>query len=189
MNGERIGGVLLAAGAATRFGADKLAADLGGETLLHRAAAAMLGAGLDPVIVVVAPGTDRPVPDRVTTVVNDNARDGMATSVRAGLAALRGEPDVAAAVIAPADQPWCGTAVYSRLVDAYLRSGRPVIVATFDGAPRNPVLLARAQWRLSERIDGDVGLSAVVRTLSPLPVECADVGSIADVDTPADLVP
>lgn len=189
MPAERVAGVLLAAGAATRFGADKLAAELHGETLLARAAAAMLGAGLDPVVVVVAPGTDRPVPSGVTTVLNDQSRDGLATTVRAGLAALGDVAEVDAAVVAPADQPWCGTAVYRRLVQAYRRSGRPVIVATFDGALRNPVLLARAQWRLAERIDGDVGLSAVVRTLAPLTVECADVGSVADVDTPADLLP
>lgn len=187
MPGEHIGGILLAAGAGKRFGADKLAAELDGETLLDRAVQAMLGAGLDPVIVVVAPGTERPVPDGVRAVVNEDAGQGMATSVQAGLAALRDAPEVTAAVVAPADQPWCGTAVYRRLIDGYRRSGEPLIVAAFDGALRNPVLLRRDQWGLSQRIHGDVGLSAVVRRLTPLAVECSDAGSIADVDTPADL--
>ena len=188
MPAERIGGVLLAAGAGKRFGADKLAAELRGESLLYRSVTAMLRAALDPVIVVVAPGTERPVPHRATTVVNDRSIDGIATSVQVGLATLRDVPDVAAAVIAPADQPWCGAAVHQRLVEAYKQTNRPVVVATFGGAVRNPVLLARGQWCLSERICGDVGLSAVVRELSPLRVECDDVGSVADVDTPADLV-
>ncbi|MBU3749501.1 MAG: nucleotidyltransferase family protein [Mycobacterium sp.] len=187
MPAERIGGVLLAAGAGKRFGADKLAAELHGETLLQRAAAGMLDAGLDPVIAVVAPGAARPVPDRVTAVVNERAGDGIAGSVAAGLNALHTTPGVVAAVVAPADQPWCGAAVYRRLVAAHQRTGRAVIVATFSGALRNPVLLAREHWRLSEGLTGDVGLSAVVRTLSPLRVECADIGSVADVDTPADL--
>ncbi len=119
MPAERIGGVLLAAGAGTRYGADKLAVVLNGETMLWLAAAAMLGAGLDPVVAVVAAGSDRPVPDRVRTVVNERSLEGIATSVRAGLTALRNTPEIAAAVIAPADQPWCGEPVYRRIVDTY----------------------------------------------------------------------
>ncbi|MFN8073166.1 MAG: nucleotidyltransferase family protein [Mycobacterium sp.] len=187
MPAERIGGVLLAAGAGKRYGADKLAVVLNGETMLWRAAAAMLGAGLDPVVAVVAAGSDRPVPDRVRTVVNERSLEGVATSVRAGLTALQNTPEIAAAVIAPADQPWCGEPVYRRIVDTYRHSGRSVIVATFGGALRNPVLLAREQWGLAERIRGDIGLSAVVRGLSPLTVECGDVGSVTDIDTPGDL--
>lgn len=62
-----------------------------------------------------------------------------------------------------------------------------MVVAMFDGAVRNPVLLARSQWPLAGRIEGDTGLSAVVRALSPLTVECADIGSVHDIDTPDDL--
>ena len=52
---------------------------------------------------------------------------------------------------------------------------------------RNPVLLAREQWTLADQIEGDNGLSAVVRRMRPLEVECGDVGSVVDIDTPADL--
>lgn len=187
MPGERIAGVLLAAGAGVRFGGDKLAAEWRGQTLLQGACTAMLDAGLEPVLAVIQPGVERPLPTGVTPVCNDVWHTGMASSVRAGLAALRDNPDVRAAVIAPADQPWCGAPVYRRVVDAYLGSGHEVVVAGFDGAMRNPVLLARTQWDLAERIGGDVGLSAVVRSLPPLTVECADVGSITDIDSPVDL--
>lgn len=188
MRGDRVAGILLAAGAATRFGADKLSADVGGRTLLQRSAAEMLAAGLDPVLAVVRPGAAPPVPDRVTPVANGRWRVGIATSIQTGLTALGDEPSIRAAVIAPADQPWCRSDVYRRLLDAFRASGRDVVVAAFDGAMRNPVLLARAQWSLADEIDGDVGLSAVVRTISPLAVECSDIGSVDDIDTPADLV-
>jgi len=187
MPDDRVAGILLAAGGATRFGSDKLAAHWEGRTLLQWSATAMLDACLDPVLAVVQPGLAPPVPERVTAVVNERWRRGIATSVHAGLAALGHDPGVCAAVIAPADQPWCRADVYRRLLESFRSSGRCVVVATFDGAMRNPVLLARNQWTLADRIEGDTGLSAVVRGLRPLAVECGDVGSVVDVDTPADL--
>lgn len=187
MPADHIAGVLLAAGAGKRFGADKLTAQLDGRTLLDRACGAMLDAGLHPVLAVVRSGFAGALPAGVLPVLNDRWRSGMASSVQAGLAALDGRPDVGAAVVAPADQPWCGAPVYRRLVDAFRDSGERVIVAAFDGELRNPVLVARDRWGLASGIEGDVGLSAVVRSLPPLVVECADVGSVADIDYPADL--
>lgn len=187
MPGDRVAGVLLAAGGSTRFGGDKLAADWAGGSLLQHAATAMLDAGLGPVLAVVQPGRDRLLPDGAVPVLNHDWCAGISSSIQTGLAALADTPHIEAAVIAPADQPWCGAAVYRRLIDAYQGSGRSVVVAAFGGAVRNPVLLARGQWRLAARIDGDQGLSAVVRGCNPLTVECADIGSIRDIDTPADL--
>lgn len=187
MPGDRVAGILLAAGAATRFGSDKLAADWGGRTLLQHSAAAMLDAGLNPVLTVVQPGVAPPVPEKVTTVVNNHWRGGMATSVQAGLAALGEDLTVCAAVIAPADQPWCRPEVYRRLLDSFRSSGRSIVIASFDHTLRNPVVLARSQWALADQIEGDTGLSAVVRGLAPFAVECGDVGSALDIDTPEDL--
>ena len=187
MPADRVAGILLAAGGATRFGSDKLAADWEGRTLLQWSATAMLDAGLDPVLAVIQPGPAPSVPGRVTPVINEQWRVGIATSVRTGLAALGDELSVCAAVIAPADQPWCGPDVYRRLLACFQSSDRKIVVATFDGAMRNPVLLARSQWALAAKIEGDTGLSAVVRELRPLAVECGDLGSILDIDTPADL--
>ena len=90
MPADRIAGVLLAAGAATRFGADKLAADWNGRTVLQWSTTAMLDAGLDPVLVVVQPGDARPLPNRVRTVANHRWSAGISTSVQTGLAALAG---------------------------------------------------------------------------------------------------
>jgi len=147
----------------------------------------MLDAGLDPVLAVVRPGIAPAMPPRVTPVLNEQWHDGIATSVRAGLAALDGDRSVAAAVIAPADQPLCGHQVYHRLRDAFRMSGSSIVIATFDGVMRNPVLLPRGKWTLADQIAGDTGLSSVVRRLRPLTVECGDIGSVVDVDTPADL--
>ena len=87
---------------------------------------------------------------------NGEWRTGMGSSLRAGPRALAGPddgpvltpdagPEVGAAVVALADQPLVGAAAVARLIAAY-RDGASVAVATYDGQPRNPVLLAREHW-------------------------------------------
>ena len=51
----RVTGIVLAGGRSTRFGGDKLAAEIGGRPLLHLAIEAVAGV-VDEVVVVVAPG-------------------------------------------------------------------------------------------------------------------------------------
>ncbi len=187
MPAERVAGILLAAGASSRFGADKLAVAWGGRTMLHRATTAMIDAGLDPVLVVVQPGVSAPFTGVSRSVPNPRWCEGLSTSVQTGLAALADDATVGAAVVAPADQPWCGAEVYRRLLDAFRSSGAGLLAASFDGAVRNPVLLERSRWHLADRIEGDIGLSAVVRGLDPMTVECADIGSVSDIDTASDL--
>jgi nicotine blue oxidoreductase len=92
-------------------------------------------------------------------------------------------------VVALADQPLVGADAVSRLIAAY-RAGATVVVAAYDGRPRNPVLLAREHWaEVIATATGDQGARAFLRTRPDLVtlVECADTGRADDIDTPADL--
>jgi nicotine blue oxidoreductase len=63
-------------------------------------------------------------------------------------------------------------------------------VATYDGSPRNPVLLAREHWpAVLATVDGDSGARGFLRAHPELvtAIECGDTGSPDDVDTPDDL--
>jgi CTP:molybdopterin cytidylyltransferase MocA len=188
MRDEQVAGVLLAAGGSTRFGSDKLTTNWDGRSLLYRSTTAMVDGGLEPVVAVVRPGYGETLPEGVMSVHNYRWSTGISASIQTGIAALAEGPLAGAAVFAPADQPWCGAPVYRRLLNAFSESRRCVIVAAFNGAARNPVLLARSRWQLADQLHGDQGLSAVVRELSPLLVECADIGCTHDVDTPTDLI-
>lgn len=108
--------IVLAGGRSTRFGRDKLAADVDGERLLHRAIRAA-GEVADDLVVVLAP--DSPVPPlpsvRLPVVV---ARDllagrGPLGGLVAGLAVAR-HP---VALLVGGDQPWLVPAVLRLLVD------------------------------------------------------------------------
>jgi CTP:molybdopterin cytidylyltransferase MocA len=183
--GNRVAGVLLAAGEGTRLGTPKALVELGGRRLVDRGADLLRDGGTAPVLVVTgaAPVT---VPG-VTLVPNADWRTGMGSSLAAGLRALPGE--CTAAVIALVDQPLIGAGVVRRLVAAH-QAGAELAVAAYHGRARNPVLLARRHWAgVIAAADGDTGARPYLRAHPDLVtlVECADIGAPDDVDTPEDL--
>jgi CTP:molybdopterin cytidylyltransferase MocA len=183
--GNGVAGVLLAAGAGKRLGTPKALVELGGRRLVDRGVDLLRGGGTAPVLVVTG-AAPVSVPD-VILVPNPDWPSGMGSSLAAGLRAV--PPECAAAVIALVDQPLVGAGAVRRLLSAH-RAGAELAVATYDGRPRNPVLLARSHWAgVIAAADGDVGARPYLRAHPGLVtlVECADVGAPDDVDTPEDL--
>lgn len=185
-----VAGLLLAAGAGRRLGRPKGLVELGGEPLVRRAARTLAEAGCDPVVVVVGAEAERvaaavEVPS--TIVRNDAWESGMGSSLRIGLSALPSSAQ--AAVVALVDQPGVTAAAIRRLVDAW-RAGAKAAVASYEGEPRNPVLLDRSLWGpAAASAHGDVGARGYLRSESSLvtPVACEDVADPRDVDTVEDL--
>jgi CTP:molybdopterin cytidylyltransferase MocA len=190
----RVAGILLAAGDGTRLGQPKATVELAGLTLAERGVRLLRDGGTDPVLVVAGA-----VPVEIAgavTVHNPDWASGMGSSLAAGLRALdaaAGPADaadgVAAVVIALADQPLIGPEAVGRLITAYA-DGATVAVAAYDGKPRNPVLIGRVHWpAVLSMAAGDTGARPFLRAHPDLvtKVECGDVGSPDDVDTPEDL--
>lgn len=186
-----VAGLLLAAGGGSRYGGPKALIPFEGELLVERGARMLDDGGCAPVVVVLGAGSDE-VRDRADlagaeAVDNPDWASGMASSVRAGLDALDGRAE--AVVIALADQPLVGAEAVRRLIGAW-RDGARAAVATYDGAPRNPVLLDRSLWTAAlAAAHGDVGVRALLRPHPELVahIACDDTGSPADIDTPDDL--
>jgi CTP:molybdopterin cytidylyltransferase MocA len=181
-----VAGVLLAAGEGSRFGQPKALVELNGQTLSERGVELLRAGGTDPILVVTGAAPIHLVGTQ--TVHNQEWRTGMGSSLRAALQALTGT-DAGAAVVALADQPLVGPQAVTRLIAAY-RDGASVAVATYDGRPRNPVLLAREHWpEVMALATGDTGARAFLRARPDLvtQVECGDTGRPDDIDTPADL--
>lgn len=178
-------GILLAAGQGSRLGRPKALVEIGGQALVTRGIALLRAGGADPVIVVTgAASVDLA---GVILVHNPDWRTGMGSSLRAGLATLPDSCD--AAVIALVDQPLISPEAVRRLIGAFL-AGAGVVVASYDGQPRNPVLLARVHWAgAASAAVGDTGARQFLRAHPELvtQVECGDVGRADDIDTPADL--
>ena len=159
-----VAAVVLAAGAATRYGRPKQRELL--PSVLERLAAAPVDE-----VVVVAGAYSLDVPARVV-VAADWGR-GPGASLGAGLAALGA--DVTHAVVVLADGP----ALDPRAVDRLLghRDDGDVLAASYDGTRDHPVLLARAVW---DRVPDEGG-----RALAATLVDCSDLESPGDVDVPS----
>lgn len=188
----RPAGLLLAAGEGRRFGGPKALVSWHGELLVERGARVLREAGCAPVVVVL--GASAAEVEReaslgaATVVVNDRWTEGIGSSLRAGLAALAAT-DAAAAVVALADQPSVTTQVVVRLVERW-RAGAAAAVASYDGKPRNPVVLDASLWpEVSAAAHDDVGARDWLRAHPDrvVAVRCDDIGSDADIDTREDL--
>lgn len=195
-------GMLLAAGAGTRFGGPKALVPFRGELLVHRGIRLLTEGGCHPIVVVV--GADADQVAAATHGVNLNSRDeaevdvevvanrawreGMGASLRAGLEAVgrRGSPAV---VVALVDQPLVAPGAVHRLVEAW-RDGAMIAVASYDGALRNPVLFDATTWEaVQASAVGDRGGRALLRQHPEWvrPVACDAVASPRDIDTEGDL--
>ncbi|MDF5756841.1 nucleotidyltransferase family protein [Spongiactinospora sp. TRM90649] len=183
--GDPTAGLLLAAGAGSRLGVPKARVEFAGERLVDRGVRVLREAGCHPVVVVL--GAARVPVEGAVVVHNPDWSTGMGSSLRAGLDALPSE--AGRVVITLVDQPGIGPEAVTRLVEA-ARAGAVLAVATYGGAPRNPVLITREHMAAVARsATGDAGARGYLRANATLVtrVPCDDIADPADIDTPEDL--
>jgi molybdenum cofactor cytidylyltransferase len=186
----RVCAVVLAAGKSSRMApANKLFLEIDGRSLLARAVDAATGSACVASVVVVGNDAARARAELsargVRIVENRDYAAGLATSLRAGIAAVPEDCD--AAVILLADMPQVGAAHVDRLIAAYApHEGRSVCVATRRGKRGNPVLWDRAHFAEMATLDGDQGARALIRRHEDrvCEVEMDDDGVLVDLDTP-----
>jgi molybdenum cofactor cytidylyltransferase len=163
--GGAVAGVILAAGASTRFGRNKLLLNLGGESLARRAVKAALAAGLRPVVAVLGHDAGRVRGELggldVRIVMNPDHAKGMNTSLRAGVAAL--PEDAAAVIVQLADMPRVTSAMLARLVEKFAETGAPLVASDYGGVHAPPTLYARALFPELGGPEGDGCGKRVVR--------------------------
>lgn len=177
-----VAGLILAAGAGTRYGGPKADVVLGGATLLERAVATADAALLSPILAVVATGREVPPPARA--VRNDDPSAGLSRSLKLGLGAL--PQSSAAAVVMLADQPTVRAPLLCSLLAA--RGRRPVVATQADGVVGPPALIERRAFALVDELSGDTGLRDVLRRrAADMVATITTTVALADVDTPDDL--
>lgn len=191
MSGPRlIVGVLLAAGASSRFGGNKLLATLPDGRMLGEAACEALMPAVDRLIAIVR-GESAELETRFKAAGADvyicpDAHRGMGTSLAFGINQCA---DADGWLIALADMPLVVAANSMRVAQA-LREGAPIAVPVKGSRRGHPVGFSRRFIDELRKLDGDVGARAILAAhpggIVEIPV--SDSGSWLDVDTPADLI-
>ncbi len=179
-----IAGVLLAAGAGSRFvgSTHKLLAKFGGTTVLDQALTPIREAGFDEVIVVTgAVDLSKHLPGDVTVLQNHDWERGQSSSLQTAVhfAEHAGHEAV---VVGLADQPFVSAEAWQ----AVLEAEGDVVTATFEGKRRPPVKLAEIVWPLLP-LDGDEGARVLFRSRPDLVQEVVCAGKPFDIDTQEDL--
>jgi len=171
---SRIAAVVLAAGAATRFGSPKQRLLL--PSVLDRVRES--GAVDEVVVVEGAYGLRDTVSQAGVRLVRCAEWErGPGASLRCGLVALG--DDVEAAVVVLADGPSLAPGAIARVIESWRAEGGEVVAASYGDVRGHPLLVARSAW---DAIPDD-GL----RVVAPRLVPCDDLGAPGDVDTPDDL--
>jgi len=183
-----VAAVVLAAGAATRMGRNKLLLDAGGQPLVCHVIEAASDGGCHHVLAVYSePEVRAAIGDSATTVLNPDAASGQASSLRAGLAAV--PEDMSGALVMLGDQPLVGARTVDRLLKAWRREGaRPAVASTYGEKKdwRPPVLVDRVLFPELMALTGDVGARAIFARRPELLDTVVAAGREDDVDTPED---
>jgi molybdenum cofactor cytidylyltransferase len=193
MASERSGpvaGVVLAAGASTRMGENKLLLQLDGETLLRRVVRRTLAAGLDPVIVVLGHEAQRAEPElsglASRAILNPDHARGQHTSFRTGIAAVPEEAP--AAVILLADMPYVTEKMISALVSRYRETTAPLVISEYGGVHAPPTLYDRSLFSEIREMTGDgCGRQVVRRHRGAAEAVAWPADRLADLDSPEDV--
>jgi CTP:molybdopterin cytidylyltransferase MocA len=186
-----VGGIVLAAGGGTRFGATKQLAPLRGRPLLSYAVEAMLAVpAVSPVVVVLGHDAQRIMREvdfgEASVVVCDGWASGQSASLRAGIEAL-GDVDVA--VVTLGDQPRITPQVIAGVLDAHdADDGRhDAVRATYGGAPGHPVVLGRRLLARAGELRGDTGFRDLLAAERVRRFEAGHLCDPVDIDTQEEL--
>jgi molybdenum cofactor cytidylyltransferase len=188
--GRNIAAVILAAGRSTRMGGpNKLLAELDGKPLVRTVTEQALASKAAEVIVVTghqAAEVEKALAGlKVKFVRNPDYAAGIASSVKAGVAAVPQEAD--GAVVCLGDMPLIDARLIDRLIDAFAPDrSQLIVVPVSDNRRGNPVLWSRRFFEELMTLDGDVGARHLIAKHGEAVAEVAveGHGAFLDIDTP-----
>lgn len=181
--------LVLAAGAARRFGSPKQLARLGGETLLQRAVARATEVAGHAVTVVLGANAAGIAPllrhTPATVVINRRWEEGLASSLRAGVSQLPGSTE--AVLVTLADQAAITGFDLMRLVTSWRQQPDCIVAASYEGRTGVPAIFPAHVFPALLELRGDVGAQPLLHRMADRCVRVPMPSAAIDIDTPEDL--
>jgi molybdenum cofactor cytidylyltransferase len=182
--------IVLAAGASTRFGSAKQLVRLAGRPLLHTVVTRASEVTGNALIVVLGSGAAQLAPllkhSPGSVVINQEWREGLASSIRAGVARL---PAACSAVmLLLADQAAVTAEDLKRLAGSWRKQPQHMAAALYSGSCGAPAIFPRSSFRSLSELRGDTGARALLVRNPDRVVRVPMPSAAVDVDTPEDLL-
>jgi molybdenum cofactor cytidylyltransferase len=188
--GDGLHAVVLAAGASTRFGSAKQLVRVGGRPLLHTAVTRAAEVTGNALIVVLGSGAAALAPllkhSPGSIVVNQEWREGLGSSIRAGVARL---PAACSGVLLVlADQAAVTADDLKRLAGTWRKQPQYIAAALYAGTIGAPAIFPRSAFGELAALRGDAGARVILRRNADRVVRVPMPSAALDVDTPEDLL-
>jgi molybdenum cofactor cytidylyltransferase len=188
--GEGLHAIVLAAGASTRFGSPKQLVRVAGRPLLHSAIAHAADVAGSAVSVVLGAHAAELTPllthSQALIVINRDWREGIASSIRAGVSRL--PPSCNAVLLMLADQAAITAEDLKRLVSAWRRQPDYIVAARYGMTTGVPAVFPRSAFSDLAALRGDTGARALLQRNPDRVVRVPMASAAIDIDTPEDLL-
>jgi len=160
--------VILAAGASTRLGKPKQLLQYHGKTLLDHSVNEAINAKADAVVVILGKNADllqnKIDNQKVNVVINRDWEEGMAASVRLGLATLlKIKPYIDAVIFMVCDQPHISSLVLNELITTQQKTTKQIVTCNYGGSIGPPALFHKKYFRELAKVKGDIGARNIIQ--------------------------
>jgi molybdenum cofactor cytidylyltransferase len=188
--GDRLYAIVLAAGASTRFGSPKQLVRIGGRPLLHTVVTRTADVTGNALIVVLGAGAGELAPllrhSPGSVVVNRHWREGLASSIRAGVARL--PASCAGVMLVLADQAAVTRDDLRRLAGTWRRRPQCIAAALYGGTSGAPAIFPRSTFAELATLRGDSGAQSILRRSADRVIRVPMPAAELDLDRPEDLL-
>ena len=160
--------VILAAGASTRLGEPKQLLQYNGKTLLDHSVNEAVNAKADAVVVILGKNADlfknEIHKEKASVLINKDWEEGMASSVRLGLASLlKIKPYIDSVIFMVCDQPHISASVLNELIATQQKTTKQIVTCNYGGTIGPPALFHKKYFRELAKLNGDIGAKNIIQ--------------------------
>jgi molybdenum cofactor cytidylyltransferase len=182
--------IVLAAGASRRFGSPKQLVRLDGRPLMHTVVSRAVEVAGHSVTVVLGANAAELAPllrhSTASIVINRDWDEGLASSIRAGIARLPGS--CGGVMLVLADQAAVTAEDLRRLAGAWRRQPAYIVAAQYGATLGAPAIFPSSSFRDLAELRGDRGASVLFHRNPDRVVRVPMESAALDIDTPEDLL-